>query len=584
MKIFVFNKPVLRFILSVGIFLTLPWNIVFTQTVDDPIGDIPVGDPDYMDIKKINFRQSKDMILIEFYPNDVIPKGNQGGITTVTVFEVYLDVDNDNTTGVPLEDIGYDYKLHVDLSLWDGVSWVIEGNLYWDFDIEGNPQSQESRGRFYIHSSCLSSWRFRWMFSLISLKWTQINWIARDFYSNHWVDQVPDTGHATLGIDTTIVTDVDTISGEYAMFIYPSFFQEVMDKYEVLKAVDAGTQIESQLCGTKFHDIQIIEYNPCLQGIAWSGNPVLMGPSMWGTEPAWFLYFHELGHNFTLASVRFNQLYPGLGYISIGGDYWNFGANFIEAWATMVGLYAMRELLTASAQYQLGSDCRSNLQEHFDQSKSKYLGSLRSYEQDPDFSILNPDILDGIFLALADSFGYDIFPKFFKILQPPDQSWSLLDEIQPDYDYDWAKTLSMTVTICAFSVATGSDLRDKFINQWDFPIYEPFYEEIKPEIESIITNVFEKQSLTLKAFELFPNYPNPFNSKTIISYYLYKSSLVKIKIYNLNGQLLAVINEGIKTTGTHRLNFDASSMPSGIYIYTCETNQGMETKKFTILR
>jgi hypothetical protein len=100
--------------------------------------------------------------------------------------------------------------------------------------------------------------------------------------------------------------------------------------------VDAGAQIESQLCGTEFPDIQRIQFCVCIQG-AWSGNPVLIGPSMWSIEAEWFIYFHEFGHNFTLASVRFNELYPFRGYISMGGDYWDLGTNFVEAWATMVG-------------------------------------------------------------------------------------------------------------------------------------------------------------------------------------------------------------------------------------------------------
>ncbi len=572
--------PVLRFILSIAVLITLPWNFVFPQAFDDPIGDIPAGDPYYLDMKSVKFNQSKDIILIDFYPNDVIPKGNKGGITRATIFEVYMDVDNDNTTGVPLEDIGYDYKLYVNLNLWDGESWLIETKAYRDFDINGNPQSQESRGRFYVHSSYLTSTRFRWMFSLLCLKWTQVNWIARTYYENHWTDQIPDTGHATLGIDTAVVTEVDTTSGEYVMFIYPAFFQEEMDQYEVLKAVDAGAQIESQLCGTEFHDIQRIEYNPCLQNVAWSGNPVLIGPSMWVAEPAWFIFFHELGHNFTLASVRFNQLYPRRGYVSIGGDHWNFGTDFSEAWASMVGLCAMRELFTNVQKYHLGSDCRIGLETTFTQEKT----SLSSYEENPNFSMLTPDLLQGIFLTLADSFGYEIIPRFFKVLQPADVSWDRLNDINPDSDYDRAKTISMTVTCCAFSVAAGADLRNQFATKWDFPIDDLIYTQIKPEIEAMMTGVDENLALTDKMqFQLFPNYPNPFNAKTVISYLLHESSPVMVKIYNPLGQLVTVLNEGIKGAGNHRLIWDASDLSSGIYIYSLETNQGMEIRMCTIL-
>ncbi|MDZ7260722.1 MAG: T9SS type A sorting domain-containing protein [candidate division KSB1 bacterium] len=561
-------------------FLVLWVPSVWAQRIDDPLGDIPQGDPAYMDMKAVKFHQSLDRIYIDFYPNAVIPKGNQAGITTETIFEVYMDVDNDPTTGVSLEDIGYDYKLHVNLYLWNGKSWI-NGNVYWDFDTHGLPHSENG---FFVFASNLISSRFRWEFSLVTLKWPRINWIARNFYENHWADQVPDAGHATLEIDTTVVADVDTVSGQYIMFIYPTTFQKVMDQYEIVKAVDAGAQIESQLCGTEFHDIQRIQFDPWLQGVNYCGNPVMMGSWSWGDEPAWFIYFHELGHNFTLASVRFQQLYPSGGYVSANGDDWHFGTNFMEAWATMVGLYAMRELFTNGTQYQLNSDCVQNLEQHFSNTKSSYQGALNIYEQTPDFSKLYPDVVDGIYLTLAETHGYGIFPKFFKILQPPDRPWHTLDEIKPDQDYDWAKTLSMTVTCCAFSVVAGADLRNQFKDQWDFPIYDPFYQQIKPEIEGLITSVAELPALTEMRLQLFPNYPNPFNAKTVISYRLPESSTVKVKIYNLLGQLVTILNEGVKPAGDHQLIWDAEGFPSGVYIYSVETNQGTEARKCTVLK
>jgi len=579
-------SPYKTSILFLFMLLIISGTQTVSQTVDDPVGDIPAGDPDYMDMKKVKFRQYTDNwnisgISIEFWPNDTIPKGNQAGITTTTIFEVYMDVDNDSTTGAHLEDIGYDYKLHVNLYLWNGKSWI-DGNVYWDFDTYGTPQSQNG---FYVYAENLVPWRFRWEFSLVSLKWPQINWIARTFYNGHLADQIPDLGHASLEIDTSVVADIDTVSGEYVEFIYPTTFQKVMDKYEVLKASELGAQIESQLCGTEFHDIQRIQFDPWLQGVAYCGNPVMMGSWMWRSDPCWFVIFHELGHNFTLASVRFNQLYPFRGYISMGGDHWNFGTNFVEAWATMVGLYAMRELFTESAQYQLSGDCAGNLEQAFNGMKNSYIGKLHDYEKSPDFCVLDPDLVDGIFLALADSFGYEILPKFFKILQPPDQTWNALDEIDPDEDYDWAKTVSMTVTCCAFSVAAGVDLREHFENKWDFPIDDPLYEQVKPEIEAMMTGVDENLALLDgMQFKLFPNYPNPFNSTTTLKYKLNNASTVSIRIFNLAGSLVTEMNEGRQVPGLYLLKWDVTDVASGMYICLLETNYGTERIKMILLK
>lgn len=575
------NNSTIINILSICIIFFISWNLILSQTIDDPIGDIPTGDSSYMDMKGMKVNQSTDVILIDFYPNDVIPKGNIGGINTSTIFEFYMDIDHDSLTGVQFEDIGYDYKLNVNLNQWDGESWLIEGNCYWDFDNNGNPQSQESRGRFYIHKSNLISSRFRWMFSLLCLDWTQVNWIARTYYKDHWSDQIPDSGYAILNIDPAIITEIDTVSSEYVMFIYPDYFRDEMNTYEVLRAVDLGAQIESRVCGTEFNDIQRIEYNPCLQGVAWSGNPVLVGPSMWVGDPNWFIFLHELGHNFTLASTRFNQLYPGRGYVSMGGDYWNFGTNFTEAWASMVGLYAMRELFTDTQKYSLGNDCIISLESTFIQRKT----SLGSYEENPNFNMLNPDLLDAIIFNLTDSYGYDIIPRFFKVLQPANEPWSVLNDINPDTDYDQAKTISMTVTCCAFSVAAGVDLRDQFITKWDFPIDNSLYEEIKPQIENMVTGIDDELvSINTIQFDFFPNYPNPFNANTIVSYQLKIPSPVKIKVYDLLGNVVSILYEGRKEVGYHHLVWDASNVSSGIYMLSIETNQGIKTQKCIIIR
>lgn len=589
----ILEKPLLLFTLCL-LFITfscliifIQSNSVFAQTIDDPEGDVPAGDPDYVDMYKVKFWQSKgapENMSIDFYSQGPIPKGNQAGINATAIFEVYMDVDDDSTTGVPLDDIGYDYKLYVNLYEWNGKNWI-NGTVYWDYDAFGLSHSLSGFFTFAEgNPRATEPYRFRWQFSLISLKWSKVKWIARTFYNNHWSDQVPDQGHATLEVDTSEVADIDTVRGEHIEFIYPSTYQEVLDKYDVIKAIDFGTKVQSQLCGTEFHGIQTIQYNPWMNGVAACGNPVDMGSWMWHDEPPWFVVFHELGHNYTLASQRFNQLYPGLGYISMGGDDWNFGMNFVEAWATMAGLYAMQDLFTKTTQYQLSSDCAQNLEQLFNDTESSYRGALSIYEQNPDFSKIYPDVLDGIFLTLAETHGYGIFPKFFEILQPPDQRWDTLNEIKPEQDYDRAKALSMTVTCCAFSVAGGVDLRDQFENQWDLPIDDPFYEQIKPTIEGMITDVDDVLSLGEMRFQLFPNYPNPFNASTVLSYQLWKSSPVKVKVYNLLGQLVTVLNEGLKDAGTHHLLWDASDFPSGIYVFYLETNQGVKSMTCTVLQ
>jgi hypothetical protein len=554
------------------------------QTITDPIGDIPPGDPGYLDLTKIRVRQVGDKIQIDFYPAATIPAGNQAGINASTVFEVYLDVDSNSMSGTPIDDIGYDYMLRADLFQWNGKSWI-DGNVYWGFDRDGNWSNSDG---FFISSDWLISQRFRWEFSLISLKWPRIDWVARVYYRDHWSERVPDSSHASLLVDTGLVPDLDTASTEFVKIIYPQTYQTVLDSFDVLHTVDEGAKIESTLCGTEFSTKPlVVMFSPWLNGVAYSGNPVKMGSWSWGTQPAWFIIFHELGHNFTLASSRFQKLYPGGGYVSAGGDDWHFGTDFVEAWATMVGLYSIHDLVTLADEHGLSQQARQNLEEQFANTRTAYLGALQKYEVFPDHSRLYPDVVDGIFLAVADSFGYDVIPRWFKILQPPNALWSRLNTINPSTDYDGSKITAMTITACGFSVAAKVELKDLFRTRWDFPIDDVLYDQIKPEIDQMIngsTFVEDSHAGPPHGFQTLGNYPNPFNAVTRICFQLPKESSVRIRLYNTIGQLVRDSLIGNLQPGNHEMPYDVGQLPSGVYYYVLMTASGNLNNKLIIMK
>ncbi|MBL7127902.1 MAG: T9SS type A sorting domain-containing protein [Ignavibacteria bacterium] len=63
------------------------------------------------------------------------------------------------------------------------------------------------------------------------------------------------------------------------------------------------------------------------------------------------------------------------------------------------------------------------------------------------------------------------------------------------------------------------------------------------------------------------NYPNPFNPVTNISYFLSEPSRVEIKIYDIRGRLISVLENKLKLSGTHKVIFDANGLASGVYFY-----------------
>jgi len=79
----------------------------------------------------------------------------------------------------------------------------------------------------------------------------------------------------------------------------------------------------------------------------------------------------------------------------------------------------------------------------------------------------------------------------------------------------------------------------------------------------------------LQTFRLGQNYPNPFNAQTVIPLELPQRSRVKIELFNLRGQSLGVIHEGIENAGWPRIRYNASALSSGVYFYRV-TAEGLE--------
>ena len=82
----------------------------------------------------------------------------------------------------------------------------------------------------------------------------------------------------------------------------------------------------------------------------------------------------------------------------------------------------------------------------------------------------------------------------------------------------------------------------------------------------------------------YQNYPNPFNITTMISFTLLKTSTVKLIIYNLIGEKVATLLNKKLTNGLHNINFDASALPSGLYIYRLQVNNFSNSKKMILLK
>jgi hypothetical protein len=75
-------------------------------------------------------------------------------------------------------------------------------------------------------------------------------------------------------------------------------------------------------------------------------------------------------------------------------------------------------------------------------------------------------------------------------------------------------------------------------------------------------------SNTVMSYELSQNYPNPFNPSTFIQYSIPQESHVQIDVFNIIGQRITTLVNGIKKPGNYEISWNASNLSSGVYIYS----------------
>ena len=86
------------------------------------------------------------------------------------------------------------------------------------------------------------------------------------------------------------------------------------------------------------------------------------------------------------------------------------------------------------------------------------------------------------------------------------------------------------------------------------------------------------------SFDLQQNYPNPFNPSTSIKYTIAERSNVSIKVFDMLGKEVATLINSEKESGSYEVNFNASDLASGLYIYTINAGNFTSSRKMMLLK
>ena len=85
-------------------------------------------------------------------------------------------------------------------------------------------------------------------------------------------------------------------------------------------------------------------------------------------------------------------------------------------------------------------------------------------------------------------------------------------------------------------------------------------------------------------YELGQNYPNPFNPTTHIRFNIPETANAKLTVFNVMGEEIATLVDGVMQAGGHTVSWNAASMPTGVYFYQLESGNFSQTKKLLLVK
>jgi len=306
------------------------------------------------------------------------------------------------------------------------------------------------------------------------------------------IDGIPVPNAAVVRVtrDNLGIT-MKALPGKHVIFYIPEQpiqgfdYQKIFREYDVIRITDIAYELESEVTGVvPYSGSTLFLVNdpghvsdstvPC--GL--SGNPIRLGTYVdkpihnscmivaYGSgTPQFWIYFHEMGHDFTLEGIKPSQFF-------FGGAH--HGWTYAEAFASVVGMYVAKMIEERSSTLGIPRSIVSEIigVYHFGTTPDldKYLSEGARYEN------VSVSVIYDTMNAIATKYGYDSLYRFFSLFLPRDVPFTFT------IDTDAKQA---TVFVAALSAATGADLRPQF-REWGFPIDDEFYARIWDEVNWLV--------------------------------------------------------------------------------------------------
>jgi hypothetical protein len=176
----------------------------------------------------------------------------------------------------------------------------------------------------------------------------------------------------------------------------------------------------------------------------------------------------------------------------------------------------------------------------------------------------------------VNNFGFEVQRSVME------NDWEVIGFVEGHGNSYSPKQYEFTDDLSALANPSLIDSLNYRLKQIDLDGKYEYYELVEAVNLISITGIYD-EGMPVK-FELMQNYPNPFNPSTKIKFGLPESGAALLEVYNTIGEKIATLIDGELPAGHHEAEWNASGIPSGIYLYKITAGNYVDIKKMMLLK